>query len=182
MADTIAMIAIPIAIISLLISILNYYKSLEPTLSIRIEVEKRKEGAALVPDYTTKIIFKNDSNNKFNDLDISLALIKPAFLESKDNTISTRFMPGLYMGPKDERVVIFPSSPSDVNSLKNDYSLNTKLNITFWYKFLFQKKYEADFRWNRSAEVWEWYLTRNTNKAMWQPGYNDHMYKMIKQK
>jgi hypothetical protein len=161
MVDTVALIASFIAILSLFISILNYYKSLEPALSIRIDGEKRMSKTPLPEyDYITKIIFKNASNNKFDAIDIFLAFIASS-PQPNSSWTSTMFLPDLYLGPQDERIVSFPSSTGDVNYLRyaNDQQ-TAKLNIKYSYKFLFQKKsYEADFRWNPRSQIWDWSLT-----------------------
>jgi hypothetical protein len=153
------------AIISLILSLLNYYKSLEPSLSITVKNKKQFENVITQTlterkdlHIITKIFFKNSSNNAFKSLNIYLIFIDAS------GSIDTKTSPNMYLGPQEERVITFPSETNIHRYIYIDKV--AKLRISHDYNFLLKKRsYNADFRWNHKSETWDWSLPPSQKEA-----------------
>lgn len=157
--DTAAVGALIISILSFTVSIVNYYKSLEPALNIKItKTEEFYNEVKGRNSYQTPMIFNNSTKNAFNNLSICIEVI----LDNRDETgniIFKRYLSNMYMAPQDEKTIpiflIFTPTPCQDMFLQISYS---------YYFMLKERTYKILYKWNNNIKEWEWSNTPTEEK------------------
>jgi len=174
--DSFAFGALVVSSISLLLSVINYYKTFEPALNIEIQY-KGEHITSASSDKTsiTEICFKNPTNNKFSDLSIWCAFYYNDRLNGLNLKLdcSEYFPQYTYLGPKDKisinidflnkLYVVENRRLSDNKQLKlpvkalsfSEWTIS-EIIFKYSYTFLFKNNfYYMQFRWNNLSKTWD---------------------------
>jgi len=168
--------ALVISSISLLLSIINYYKTFEPALNIEIQY-KSEHNASTSSDKTTitEISFINPTNNKFSDLSILCAFYYNDRISELNLKLdcSEYFPQSTYLGPKDKisinidflnklyvvenrRLSDNKQSKLPVNALSLSEWTISEIIFKYSYTFLFKNNfYYMQFKWNNLSKTWD---------------------------
>lgn len=168
--------ALVVSSISLLLSIINYYKTFEPSLNVDLRY-KGVVSTDLSPNKSdiTEISFINPTKNKFSDLSIQCVFYYNEPLSEIDlkSNCSELFPQSIYLGPSDKITmnIDFIDILYNIENKRRDGNKQPKLQpksihfsqfstseiiFKYSYTFLFKNNsYYIQFRWNNLSKTWD---------------------------